>query len=107
MPDPSTLDDFFFDLNGYLVIKNAVEPELVAAVNGAIDALPPLEYGPGDIVRRVGDGGRISIKGHKLRVGKALIGQDVALRPRAQDDGSFDVYFCHHRLEPIELIEDC
>lgn len=69
--------------------------------------LPPLEYGPGDIVRRVGDGGRISIKGHKLRVGKALIGQDVALRPRAQDDGSFDVYFCHHRLEPIELIEDC
>jgi transposase InsO family protein len=69
--------------------------------------LPPVEYGPGDIVRRVGDGGRISIKGLKLRVGKALVGQDVALRPRVQDDGSFDVFFCHHRLEPIDLMEDC
>lgn len=68
--------------------------------------LPAVEYGPGDLIRRVGSGGRISIKGHKLRVGKALIGQDVALRPRVQDDGSFDVYFCHHRLEPIELMED-
>jgi transposase InsO family protein len=69
--------------------------------------LPPVEYGPDDIVRRVGDGGRISVKGHKLRVGKALIGQDVALRPRAQDEGSFDVYFCHHRLDPIDVLEDC
>ncbi len=42
---PSALDDFFFDLNGYLVIKNAVEPELVDAINTAIDAIPPLEYG--------------------------------------------------------------
>jgi transposase InsO family protein len=67
--------------------------------------LPPTEYGPGDIVRRVGDGGRISIKGHKLRVGKALIGQDVALRHRSEDDDTFDVYFCHHRLEPIDLEE--
>jgi len=67
--------------------------------------LPPVEYGPGDIIRRVGDGGRISIKGHKLRVGKAVIGQEVALRPRPEDDGTFDVYFCHHRLEPIELDE--
>jgi transposase InsO family protein len=67
--------------------------------------LPPLEYAPGDIVRRVCDGGRISIKGHKLRVGKALVGQEVALRPRPEDDGAYDVYFCHHRLEPIELEE--
>jgi len=69
------------------------------------DKLPPVEYGDADIVRRVGDGGRISIKGHKLRVGKALIGQDVALRPRPADDGTFDVYFCHHKLDPLELAE--
>jgi transposase InsO family protein len=69
-------------------------------------SLPPVEYGPGDLVRRVGDGGRISVKGHKLRVGKALVGQDVALRPSAKEDGRFDVYFCHHRLTPIELTED-
>jgi transposase InsO family protein len=65
--------------------------------------LPELEYGPDDLVRRVGDGGRISFRGHKLRVGKALVGQDVALRPRLDQDGAFDVYFCHHRLDAIEL----
>jgi ectoine hydroxylase-related dioxygenase (phytanoyl-CoA dioxygenase family) len=43
--NPSALDDFMFDLNGYLVLRNAVEPELVKEVNAAFDALPPLEYG--------------------------------------------------------------
>lgn len=42
---PTALDDFFFDLNGYVIIKNAVEPELVNEVNAAIDAIPPLEFG--------------------------------------------------------------
>jgi transposase InsO family protein len=69
--------------------------------------LPEVQYGPADIVRRVGDGGRISIQGHKLRVGKALIGQDVALRPRLDRDGAFNVYFCHHKLDAIDLREDC
>ena len=69
--------------------------------------LPEVQYGPDDIVRRVGDGGRISIHGHKLRVGKALVGQDVALRPRHDRDGAFDVYFCHHKLDAIDLCEDC
>ncbi len=34
-----------FDLNGFLVIRNAVEPALVTEVNAAIDNLPPLDYG--------------------------------------------------------------
>ncbi|HSI73380.1 MAG TPA: phytanoyl-CoA dioxygenase family protein [Fimbriimonas sp.] len=42
---PSEVDDFFFDLNGYLVLKGAAEPELVDRLNVAIDALPPLEVG--------------------------------------------------------------
>lgn len=74
-----------------------------ASVRSMPGKLPEVQYGPDDIVRRVGDGGRISIRGHKLRVGKALVGQDVALRPRLDRDGAFDVYFCHHKLEPIEL----
>lgn len=74
-----------------------------ASMRSMPSKLPEVEYGPEDIVRRVGDGGRISIRGHKLRVGKALIGQDIALRPRLDRDGSFDVYFCHHKLEAIEL----
>jgi ectoine hydroxylase-related dioxygenase (phytanoyl-CoA dioxygenase family) len=42
---PSDLDDFFFDLNGYLVLKNAADDDLVDRLNAAIDALPPLELG--------------------------------------------------------------
>src|ERR1051325_9525648 len=42
---PPALDDFLFDLRGYLVLKNVVEPELLNALNTAIDVLPPLEVG--------------------------------------------------------------
>src|SRR5262245_7479913 len=42
---PTPLDDFQFDLNGYVVLKNAVPPELVAALNQAIDKLPHIESG--------------------------------------------------------------
>lgn len=44
MPSPSALDDFLFDLNGYLVLKNAVRPDLVERLNAAIDALPDVGY---------------------------------------------------------------
>jgi len=42
---PSALDDFLFDLRGFLIIKNAIEPELMSALHKAIDALPPVEVG--------------------------------------------------------------
>ena len=42
---PTPLDDFLFDLRGYLVLKNAVEPELLDELNAAIDHIPPLGYG--------------------------------------------------------------
>jgi ectoine hydroxylase-related dioxygenase (phytanoyl-CoA dioxygenase family) len=45
MREATPLDDFFFDLNGYLILKNAAAPELVDRLNAAIDALPPLEFG--------------------------------------------------------------
>lgn len=62
--------------------------------------LRPLEYRSTDLVRRVGDGGCISYKNRFFRVGKALIGQDIALRPRPDDEG-FDLYFCNHRLNAV------
>jgi transposase InsO family protein len=77
-----------------------------ASVRGMPSTLPPVEYGPHDIVRRVGDGGRISFKGLTLRVGRALIGQDVALR-HGQSDGTFDLYFCHHKVDAIDLRQPC
>lgn len=42
---PSALDDFLFDLNGYLVLEKAVEPALIASLNTAFDNFPPLKVG--------------------------------------------------------------
>ena len=36
---------FLFDLNGYLILKNAVEPELLNDLNRAFDNFPPLTQG--------------------------------------------------------------
>ena len=66
------------------------------------EALPPIEYGPGDTVRRVYDDGKISLRNVKYRVGKAFRGYPVALRPTSSD-GVYDVYFCR---EPIAWINE-
>lgn len=43
--NPTPLDDFLFDLRGYLVLENAVEPELLAELNDAIDNFPDMQMG--------------------------------------------------------------
>ncbi|MGH9893552.1 MAG: IS481 family transposase [bacterium] len=63
---------------------------------------PPIEYSHLDITRRVSGGGRISFRNRSFRVGKALDGHTVALRP-AETDGQFDVYFCHQRVTRIDF----
>jgi ectoine hydroxylase-related dioxygenase (phytanoyl-CoA dioxygenase family) len=45
MRNASALDDFLFDLRGYLVLENALEPELLDALNAEFDAIPPLDVG--------------------------------------------------------------
>lgn len=42
---PSPLDDFLFDLRGYLILENAVGPELLADLNRAFDLFPDIEPG--------------------------------------------------------------
>jgi hypothetical protein len=42
---PNAVDDFFFDLNGYLVLENAAPPDLIARLNAAFDRLPDIEPG--------------------------------------------------------------
>ena len=42
---PTALDDFLFDLNGYLILKNVVGPGLLTELNTAFDNFLPLEYG--------------------------------------------------------------
>lgn len=65
--------------------------------------LPTVEYGSSDAVRKVQDGGWINWRGKEFRVGKALIGERVAIRPNNKADGCYDVYFCHQRITRIDL----
>jgi len=41
---PSALDDFFFDLNGYLVLRNAVGPDLLERLEAAFDSFPDIGF---------------------------------------------------------------
>lgn len=77
--------------------RYAASPRAMPAV------LPPIVYGPDDQVRKVQQGGWISLRGHDFRVGKALIGLPVALRPSAEFDGRFAVFFCHQLITTIDL----
>jgi ectoine hydroxylase-related dioxygenase (phytanoyl-CoA dioxygenase family) len=45
MPAPTDLDDFLFDLRGYLVLEGAVDADLLARLNDAFARMPPLERG--------------------------------------------------------------
>ena len=64
--------------------------------------LPPLEYGPDDLVRRVQGKGEIWYRGGPFRIGKAFRGYPVALRPTSED-GVLAVYFSHQCITHINL----
>jgi ectoine hydroxylase-related dioxygenase (phytanoyl-CoA dioxygenase family) len=55
---PTAMDDYLFDLRGYLVLKNAVDAEHITALNTVLDAIPPLEYGQwwGNVQRKDDNG---------------------------------------------------
>jgi hypothetical protein len=66
------------------------------------EELPQIEYGPGDIVRRVQFGGEISFKATSFRVGKAFRGHPVALRATVTH-GVWSVYFCHQKISEVDM----
>jgi transposase InsO family protein len=68
------------------------------------ESLAPIDYGPGAIVRKVQAKGEIWFTNHRWPVGKAFVGQPVALRPTVQD-GKYDVIFCHHKIAELDLRE--
>lgn len=41
---PTPLDDYLFDLQGFLVLKNAVDAEYIAALNAVLDTVPDLDH---------------------------------------------------------------
>jgi transposase InsO family protein len=65
------------------------------------ETLPAIEYGPGDLVRRVQYGGAIHVRGQVFRISKAFRGYPIGLRPTATD-GVWDVYFCRQRVAWID-----
>jgi transposase InsO family protein len=68
------------------------------------EKLPEVEYDVNDLQRKVYDKGFISFHNQEYRIGKAFIGQRVALRP-ACDDGCYDVFFCNQRIASIDAKE--
>ena len=68
------------------------------------ERLPPIEYGPTDLVRKVRGYGHIKYKSREYHIGSAFAGLPVALRFTTVD-GLFDVYFCQHRIGQINLTE--
>ena len=66
------------------------------------ETLPPIEYGDGDLVRKVGAEGLVHFKGREFRVGRALRGYPVALRPTASD-GVWGVWFMTHPIAEVDV----
>jgi transposase InsO family protein len=64
--------------------------------------LPPVEYAPDALVRKVQVTGEIWLRGQAYRVAPAFRGYPVALRPTA-DPQVLDVYFLRHRITQITL----
>lgn len=68
------------------------------------ESLPPIEYDPGVMVRKVQQKGEISFKGKTIKLGHAFCGFPVGLKATATD-AVFDVLFCHQTIRQINLKE--
>ena len=69
------------------------------------ETLAPIDYGPGAIVRKVQAKGVIWFANRTWPVGKAFLGQPVALRPTILD-GTYDVVFCQHKVAELDLRDE-
>jgi transposase InsO family protein len=67
------------------------------------ERLPAIVYGETDTVVRVGINGEVRFKSQRFKVSSALANRHIAFRPCAQIDGSYDMYFAHHRIDTISL----
>ncbi len=66
------------------------------------DIFKPIEYLQDDIVRKADANGQISYKSNVVRVGDALVGEYVAIRP-TQIDGEFNIFFCQQKIKHFSL----
>jgi len=66
------------------------------------EVFPPIEYSPGDQVRKVQHEGEIHFRGRTVPISKAFRGYPVALRSTLTD-GIWTVYFCKQWIAQIDL----
>ena len=66
------------------------------------ERLPPIEYGPDDIVRKVDCNGVTNFRGRRIRMGKPFRDQPIALRS-TDTDGVFSIHFCAQPIVTIDL----
>lgn len=72
------------------------------SVRPMLEALPVVVYDAADQVRRVDRSGQCRFHRRKLRVGQALAGESVALRPTGTD-GLWSVYYSRFRIGEVDL----
>jgi len=65
-------------------------------------SLAEIEYHDIDAVRKVQDQGKISFRNKNYKVGRAFIGQSVAIRPTNKIN-VFDVYFINHKISQFTM----
>lgn len=66
-------------------------------------ALPAIAYPQSDTVKRVRTDGSLFLGARSWYVGRAFVPLAVGLRPSAQTDGQWEVFFCDQRLGLIDL----
>jgi len=66
------------------------------------ERLPPVEYAPDHVVRKVDQSGKLSFQGRALYVSKAFRGLPLGIRPTIED-GLWDLYFAQHKINQIDL----
>lgn len=66
------------------------------------ETLPPVEYNPSQITRKVTTNGKIRFEGQQFTVGRAFSGYRLALRASSQRH-TYHVYFCNQRIRIITL----
>ena len=67
------------------------------------ESLAPIEYAEGDSVVRVNAAGFFTFRGRRFKTSEALRGLPVAVRELPEQDGRFDVLFCHQRFMQLDL----
>jgi transposase InsO family protein len=70
------------------------------------ERLPAIEYGPGDVVRKVGSSGQIRFRGRTCKLSQAFAGEAVALRA-TREEGVWEAYYCLQRIGRVDLRAGC